>query len=445
MGTARPPPEVDNRNRDRDLRLEGHRDAALPGPVGSQQRDHRPQASPAERTALRNRGRQPGWGPAAAACYRCRRRLGSRGCAELGIDLEPSACFECQVKPVAAEPGSAQPAEARQRQPCVGRRNAGWRKPGCIHRGPCDECVLRGGALALGIRRLSIIDLEGGHQPIANEAGTVWVVLNGEIYNFRELRDELQPLGHRFKTRSDTEVVVHAYEQWGLGALSRLNGMFGLALWDSTSRSLVLARDPFGIKPLYVLDDGSRVVFGSEIRAIFADRTVPRTLDLEALDEYLALTFVRSPKTAFTKVEKLLPGHALVCTAGGTRLHRFQREVQGLIEPRSEEDLVQELRSEIAAAVRRQMVADVPVGAMLSGGTDSSTVATMMAEIAQAPIDTFTVGFAGDFAQNELAAARATAARIGSQHHEVVLSAGAALDLLPKAATHLEDLLATPS
>jgi len=161
-----------------------------------------------------------------------------------------------------------------------------------IHRGPDDEGILRDGALALGIRRLSIIDLEGGHQPIANEAGTVWAVLNGEIYNFRELRDELQPLGHRFKTRSDTEVVVHAYEQWGLGALSRLNGMFGLALWDSTSRSLVLARDPFGIKPLYVLDDGSRVVFGSEIRAIFADRTVPRTLDLEALDEYLALTFV---------------------------------------------------------------------------------------------------------------------------------------------------------
>ena len=314
-----------------------------------------------------------------------------------------------------------------------------------IHRGPDDEGILRDGALALGIRRLSIIDLEGGHQPIANEAGTVWVVLNGEIYNFRELRDELQPLGHRFKTRSDTEVVVHAYEQWGLGALSRLNGMFGLALWDSTSRSLVLARDPFGIKPLYVLDDGSRVVFGSEIRAIFADRTVPRTLDLEALDEYLALTFVPSPKTAFTKVEKLLPGHALVCTAGGTRLHRFQREVQGLIEPRSEEDLVQELRSEIAAAVRRQMVADVPVGAMLSGGTDSSTVATMMTEIAQAPIDTFTVGFAGDFAQNELAAARATAARIGSQHHEVVLSAGEYLDLLPKAVTHLEDLVANPS
>ncbi len=314
-----------------------------------------------------------------------------------------------------------------------------------VHRGPDDDGFLQDRGVALGMRRLSIIDLEGGHQPIANEAGTIWVILNGEIYNFRELRDELQPLGHCFKTRSDTEVVVHAYEQWGLAALARLNGMFGLAIWDSGSKTLVLARDPFGIKPLYVLDDGSRIVFGSELRAIFADGTIPRTLDLEALDEYLALTFVPSPRTAFAGVDKLVPGHALVCSPAGARLHRFHRDIPRPIEHRPEEDVVRELRSEITAAVRRQMVADVPVGAMLSGGTDSSAVATLMAEIAAQPIDTFTVGFAGAFAQNELTAARTTAVRIHSRHHEVVLSVNDYAELLPKAVGHLEDLVANPS
>ena len=314
-----------------------------------------------------------------------------------------------------------------------------------VHRGPDDDGFHFDGALGLGMRRLSIIDLEGGAQPIANEDGSIQVIFNGEIYNYRELRGELEAHGHTFKTRSDTETVVHAYEQWGLDGLARLNGMYGLALWDARQRSLVLARDPFGIKPLYYRDDGRTLLFGSEVRAILCHPAAPREVDPAALDEYLTLTFVPAPRTAFAGISKLLPGHALVCGPDGAKLHRFYRVVPRPLTGRSEAELVAELQERIEAAVKRQMVADVPVGAMLSGGVDSSTVATIMTEAAGGPIKTFTVGFAGEFTGNELAPARAMARRLGSEHHEVVISADEYAEFLPRSIWRLEEPVATSS
>lgn len=313
------------------------------------------------------------------------------------------------------------------------------------HRGPDDEGFRLDGAVGLGMRRLSIIDLEGGAQPLSDESGTTWVVSNGEIYNFRELRQLLERSGHQFRTRSDTEVIVHAYEQWGFDALARLNGMFGLALWDAANRRLILARDPFGVKPLYYYDDGRRLLFGSEIRAILRDPGVERRVDLEALDEYLTLDFVPAPKTAFAGIQKLLPGHALVTTSAGVQVRRFYEVLPQPVGSRTETDLVEQLRVELTRAVERQMVADVPVGALLSGGIDSTMVATLMARSSGAPIKTFTVGFTGTFARNELVAARTTANRIGSDHYEVVLGAAEYTGLLEASVDHLEDLIANPS
>ena len=313
-----------------------------------------------------------------------------------------------------------------------------------IHRGPDDEGFHVAGPLALGMRRLSIIDLAGGAQPIANEDGTVVVISNGEIYNFRELRRELEAHGHVFATQSDTEVIVHGYEQWGVGAFARLNGMFATAVWDASDQQLVLARDVFGIKPLYYWDDGSAVAFASEIRALFCDPRVRRAVDLQGLYQFVSLTFVPSPRTAFEGVSKLAPGHLLICDGGGVRSRRFQRSTP---EPlvASEEAVVVHLQEAIARAVERQMVADVPVGVMLSGGTDSAAVASIMTQVAGGPIQSFTVGFAGEFARNELQAARWTAERLQTTHRDIVVSNDDFADFLPKSVRYLEEPIATSS
>jgi asparagine synthase (glutamine-hydrolysing) len=312
------------------------------------------------------------------------------------------------------------------------------------HRGPDEDGFLVDGEVALGMRRLSIIDLEGGTQPIADERGDTWVVSNGEIYNFRELRRELRAAGHVFRTASDTEVIVHAYEEWGLDAFARLNGMFATAVWDATARRLVLARDPFGVKPLYVHDDGTTLAFASEVRALLCHPSVARAVDLEGLVEYVSLTYVPSPRTAFAGVRKLLPGHALVCDEDGVREHRFHRPDRS---PLEEPDgvLVERLRDAIARAVRRQMVADVPVGVMLSGGSDSAAVAALMTAAADGPVRSFTVGFADGFSGDERAAARRSAALLGTDHHELTLSPAAFEDALPRSVAHLEEPVATTS
>ena len=312
------------------------------------------------------------------------------------------------------------------------------------HRGPDDDGFHRDGDTALGMRRLSIIDLEGGAQPLTNEDGTVWVVSNGEIYNFRELRRELEGHGHVFRTRSDTEVIVHAYEEWGRGAFARLNGMFGTAVWDARERTLVLARDPFGIKPLYCWDDGSTFAFASELKALFCHPGVRRAVDVRGLADFVSLTFVPSPRTAFEGVTKVLPGHVVTCSRTGVLIERFHRQdPEPLDVPQRE--LVERLRYEIERAVERQMVADVPVGVMLSGGTDSSTVAAIMSRVAPERIQTFTVGFSGAFALNELEPARRTAEWLGSSHHDLVIGADEFSDFLPRSIWHLEEPVATMS
>jgi asparagine synthase (glutamine-hydrolysing) len=315
------------------------------------------------------------------------------------------------------------------------------------HRGPDDEGAYfdDGAGLALGSRRLAIIDLAAGHQPMGNEDDTVQVVLNGEIYNFPDLRSELEGLGHVFRTRSDTEVIVHAWEEWELDALPRLNGMFAFALWDARRRQLVLARDVFGIKPLYFRDDGRSLAFASEIKALLQHPASVRCVDPGALLVFLSLTYVPSPATAFRSIQKLPPGHALVYTARGARTVRFSRPPAPPLTNVREPELVDELRERIVAAVKRQMISDVPVGALLSGGVDSSTVATLMTSLAGHPIDTFTVGFDGDFVYNELEAARAVARRIGSRHHEVVISPDEYAAFLPESIWHLEEPVATAS
>jgi asparagine synthase (glutamine-hydrolysing) len=313
-----------------------------------------------------------------------------------------------------------------------------------VHRGPDDEGYYIEGAVGLGMRRLSIIDLTGGHQPMCNEDGTVWIVFNGEIYNFQDLRRELEARGHVFRTRSDTETVIHAYEEWGLAALPKLNGMFGFALWDSHHQELILARDPFGIKPVYYSDHGGRLLFGSEIKAILTDPTMPRMVDLAALDDFLTFTFVPSPRTLFKEVEKLPPGTVLRVTRTGLQQQRFHSHNPEL-QFRSEVEWLEALRAGIEAAIHRQMVADVPVGAMLSGGVDSTTVATLMRRFAGHPIHTFTVGFTGEFAQNELDAARHSAELIGSEHHEAIISAEEYAEFLPRSLWYLEEPIATAS
>lgn len=312
------------------------------------------------------------------------------------------------------------------------------------HRGPDDDGYHFDGDLGLGMRRLSIIDLEGGAQPIAGDRGAC-VVFNGEIYNYQELRARLEGHGQAFHTHTDTETIVRGFEQWGFSVLERLNGMFGIALWDGPNKTLVLARDPYGVKPLYYRDDGDTVVFGSEIKSILCVPGVPREVDADALDAYLTFTYVPSPATAFAGIRKLPPGYALVCTSRGCELRRFHYVIPGELDNRDEATLVADLQDLILAAVRRQMVADVPVGALLSGGVDSTTVATIMSQISGQSIDTFTVGFSGGAALNELDYARATARRIASRQHELVISAEEYAGFLPLSVWHLEDLVATDS
>lgn len=313
-----------------------------------------------------------------------------------------------------------------------------------VHRGPDDEGFYRDGSLGIGVRRLSIIDLEGGHQPICNEDSSIWVVCNGEIYNYRELRRELQTRGHVFRTKSDIEPIVHAYEEWGLDAFAKLNGMFGVALWDSRQKELLLARDPFGIKPVYYAGTNNGILFGSEIKAILMDPGVERAVDQVALDDFLTFTFVPSPHTMFVGIKKLLPGGLLRVTPEDIFQERFRYQAANL-EARSDEEWLEALRAAVEEAVHRQMVADVPVGAMISGGMDSASVAILMSRHSEEPVHTFTVGFQEDFVDDELIVARRSAELIGSQHHEIAISAKEYAQFMPISLWYLEEPVATSS
>jgi len=313
-----------------------------------------------------------------------------------------------------------------------------------VHRGPDDEGFHLDGEAGIGVRRLSIIDLDGGHQPISNEDGTIWVAFNGEIYNYRDLRRELESRGHIFRSNSDTESIVHAYEEWGLEVFTRLNGMYGIALWDSQQKALIIARDPFGIKPLYYTDQRDRILFGSEIKAILTDPKVEAVVDQAALDDFLTFTFVPSPRTIFQGIMKLMPGSLLRVTREGIIQERFYYKAAN-IETNSEDQWLEALRSSVEKAVHRQMIADVPIGALISGGMDSASVAILMSTYSDDPIQTFTVGFDEDFAYDELVVARRSAELIGSQHYEISISAKEFKDFMPLACWYLEEPVATSS
>jgi asparagine synthase (glutamine-hydrolysing) len=312
-----------------------------------------------------------------------------------------------------------------------------------MHRGPDDEGIYTDAGLGFGFRRLSIIDVAGGHQPISNEDGSLWVMLNGEIYNYPELRRELDSRGHRFSTRSDTETIVHLYEEYGEKCFERLRGMFAIALWDSRERKLLLARDRVGKKPLYYAADGRRIVFGSELKALLPAGGVSREVDPEALSDYFSFGYVPAPKTIYRSVRKLLPGHYLVVNATNIREVCFWDFGFGNVENRSEEEWCEVLRHELCEATRIRMMSEVPLGAFLSGGVDSSAVVANMSRLLQRPVATCSIGF-GEEEYNEADNAREVATFFHSEHHEEFVKPDA-LDIVDKLVWHYDEPFADSS
>jgi asparagine synthase (glutamine-hydrolysing) len=321
----------------------------------------------------------------------------------------------------------------------VDRERLGRMAATLIHRGPDSEGMHVEGPVGIAARRLAIIDLTGGDQPIANEDGSVVVVQNGEIYNYRELAHSLVRAGHSFHTRSDTEVLVHGYEEWGAGLWERLRGMFAVAVWDARRGRLTLARDRFGIKPLYYRDQGGELSFASELDAL------PHgDVDLQALEAFLSFNVVPAPLSIFSDIRKLLPGHTLTWELGTSTFTRFARP--GPLPARHDEDeaeLVEECRARLRDSVRAHLIADVPVGVLLSGGVDSGALAALAAEESSEAVRTFSIGFE-EASFDELAGARAVSARYGTRHREPVLRPDAAL-LLPALAQAFDEPFADSS
>jgi asparagine synthase (glutamine-hydrolysing) len=312
------------------------------------------------------------------------------------------------------------------------------------HRGPDEEGLGASGIAALGSRRLAIIDLADGHQPMANEDGSVLAVQNGEIYNYLDLRDELRGLGHRLRTRSDTEVLPHAWEQWGPEMVTRLHGMFALAIWDAPRRTLMLARDRFGKKPLLYARTPSGVVFASEIQALLAHPAVVRSVDDDAIADYLAIGHVPAPGTAFTGIRKVPPGHVLIWRhEAEPEVRRYWALRYGPKERIDPAEAMVEVRRLIDRAVERRLISDVPLGAFLSGGLDSSTVVAYMARHASAPVRTFSVTFR-DTQYDESRYARLAARTFGTEHLELTVDASD-VEALPMLARHLGEPFADSS
>jgi len=290
-----------------------------------------------------------------------------------------------------------------------------------VHRGPDDEGIFVEDGAGLGMRRLSIIDLSGGHQPVFNEDRTAWVVFNGEIYNFPDLRRELESRGHRFYTKTDTEVIIHLYEEMGAECVQKLRGMFALAIYDKVKRKLILARDRLGKKPLHYASSGGKLYFASEIKSILAVAPELAEVNSQGLLEYLYFGYVPDPITAFTGIHKVPPGHLLEFSAGETRVRQYWDVPEyGAHPPKSEEDCLEELEHRLFEATRIRLISDVPLGAFLSGGTDSSTIVALMARASSMPVKTFSIGFKKDDF-NEAEHARVVARKFGTDHHEMIL------------------------
>jgi asparagine synthase (glutamine-hydrolysing) len=318
------------------------------------------------------------------------------------------------------------------------------------HRGPDETGYFIDDFIALGHRRLSIIDLSSGQQPMSNEDGTVWVTFNGEIYNFLELRQRLVVLGHRFATHSDTEVIVHAYEQFGVDCVRQFRGMFAFAIWDSRNCSLMLARDRVGKKPLFYTESSGQFIFASELQALVKYEGILREVDYAAIDDYLTYGYIPAPNTIYRNVYKLLPAHYLTFklnkagnTSGLLRIERYWQLDYGPKHSLSEEQAIEGFLDVFNEAVRLRLIADVPLGALLSGGIDSGLVVALMSKLSARPVKTFSIGFEErDF--DELPAARAVARRYGTNHHELIVRANA-MEVLPLLIRHYGEPFADSS
>ncbi len=319
------------------------------------------------------------------------------------------------------------------------------------HRGPDDVGIHVKENVGLGIRRLSIIDLDTGHQPISNEDNSIYVVYNGEIYNFKALRDELQQKGHTFKTNTDTEVIVHLYEEMGKQLVTRLNGMFAFALWDTKRRTLLLARDRAGIKPLYYYIGRDRLSFASELKALLQDQTVPRKLNYRAVHDYLSLGYVPAPESIFVRINKLPPGHVLEYVDGEVAIHRYwtipyqpaEEGASTIITSKMKQEYAEGIRERLQESVRRRLISDVPLGAFLSGGVDSSAIVAMMSKVSTTQVKTFSIGFPGAGYYDERKYARRIVKLFNTEHHEFEVEPNA-MEILPLLIKHLENRLPIP-
>ena len=313
------------------------------------------------------------------------------------------------------------------------------------HRGPDEQGLAVEGRAALGMRRLSIIDLKSGQQPIYTEDGTKFIVFNGEIYNYRELKKELESRGHRFKTNSDTETIVHAYEEFGVGCVERLRGMFAFAIWDKTDESLFIARDRVGKKPLfYSLTEKGNFVFGSELKVLLEHGEISKEIDYSALDAYLTFGYVPEEFCIFKAVKKLEPGHFLIFKDGEIKTRKYwDFNYSPITKVKSEAEYIAGLREKIKEAVRVRLISEVPLGAFLSGGVDSSAIVGMMSQILDAPVKTFSIGFHED-SFNELKYARVAAKHFQTEHQEFIVTPDL-VETIDELVWHFDEPFADPS
>ena len=313
------------------------------------------------------------------------------------------------------------------------------------HRGPDDEGYYVSGQVGLGFRRLSVIDLNTGHQPLSNEDGTVWIVFNGEIYNYRELRALLLRKGHVFKTRTDTEVIIHLYEELGPACLEKLRGMFGFAIWDLNAKTLLLARDRVGIKPLYYHLTDTSLVFASEIKAILADPSVERQIAPELIDRFLTFLYMPGEETLLKGIRKLPPGHYLSVKNGKAVIRQYwDLQFTAPLQEKTSEQTGAELRSLLSETVDLHMISDVPIGVLLSGGVDSTGVLSLAVQQTSQKVSTFTVGFSGRDIADERPYARLAAEKFNTQHYEMTITARDFASFLPRYVWHMEEPVCEP-
>ncbi|ABE52484.1 asparagine synthase (glutamine-hydrolyzing) [Methanococcoides burtonii] len=314
-----------------------------------------------------------------------------------------------------------------------------------VHRGPDDSGSFTDKGIGLGHRRLSIIDLEGGHQPVCNEDGTIYVVYNGEIYNFLSLRDELEKRGHRFQTSSDTEVIVHLYEEYGKDLVHHLRGMFAFALWDSNTRTLLLARDRLGVKPLYYTTIDNRLLFASEIKSIVQYSGYEKAVDIGTLHDYLTFRHALGTETMFAGIKKLLPGHVMTYREGEVNISEYWDVPLVTVGNESEDFYIKKTRLLLEESVKMRLMSEVPLGIYLSGGIDSGIVTGLMSKMVDEPIETFSVGFGERGEIGELSQAQEAADFFGTNHHEIIVDQGAFKQNLKDIIWHNDEPIADPS